>query len=164
MKLQLHQSPWTFLPLFSGQNFGCDWLPELLTCLLNSDIPHALPSYWESTLLRKSKQNYHLFTFLYRETYPHKSQNHRAAEVGRALWVHLLHSLPSRATRAGCPGPRPGSFWRSPRRRSHSFWAACASAPSPAQWTECFTMHNSRFFSFISTSVFFCQRLFLRWH
>jgi len=35
--------------------------------------------------------------------------------------------------RAGCPGPRPGGFWRPPRRRPHSPWAACASAPSPAQ-------------------------------
>jgi len=35
--------------------------------------------------------------------------------------------------RAGCSGPRPGGFRRPPRRRSHSLWAACASAPSPAQ-------------------------------
>ena len=32
---------------------------------------------------------------------------------------------------AGCPGPCPGSFWRSPRRRLHSLWAACVRTPSP---------------------------------
>jgi len=42
----------------------------------------------------------------------------------------------SRDTHCRCPGPHPGSFWRSPRRRSHSLWAACASALPPAQ-------HNS---------------------
>ena len=29
---------------------------------------------------------------------------------------------------AGCSDPRPRGFWRSPRRRPHSLWAACASA------------------------------------
>jgi len=37
---------------------------------------------------------------------------------------------PAGTPRAGCPGPRPGSSGRSPRRRPHSLWAACASAPS----------------------------------
>ena len=37
---------------------------------------------------------------------------------------------PAGTHRAGCPGPRPGSSGRSPRRRPHSLWAACASAPS----------------------------------
>lgn len=31
----------------------------------------------------------------------------------------------------GCLGPQPGSFWRSPRRRTHSLWAAHDGAPSP---------------------------------
>jgi len=37
---------------------------------------------------------------------------------------------PAGTPRAGCPGPHPGGSGRSPRRRSHSLWAACASAPS----------------------------------
>jgi len=37
---------------------------------------------------------------------------------------------PAGTHRAGCPGPRPGSSGRSPRRRPHSLWAACASALS----------------------------------
>lgn len=32
-----------------------------------------------------------------------------------------------------CPGPCPGGFERSPKRRSHSFWATCATAPSSTQ-------------------------------
>lgn len=33
-------------------------------------------------------------------------------------------------SRAGCSGPHSSGFWRSTRRRSHSLWVTCASAPS----------------------------------
>ena len=32
-------------------------------------------------------------------------QNLSTPGAGQALWVHLLHPLPSRATSTGCPGP-----------------------------------------------------------
>ena len=35
--------------------------------------------------------------------------------------------------RAGCPGPHPSRFCRSPRRRLHKLWLVFTSAPSPAQ-------------------------------
>ena len=62
------------------------------------------------------------------------SQSHRVAEIGRVHWVHLVHHCSSRGTQSRCSEPHPGSFWRSPRRRLHSLWAACASALSPTQY------------------------------
>ena len=60
-------------------------------------------------------------------------QHHRITE-----WLGLQGPLgpsapapaPAGTPRAGCPGPHPGGSGRSPRRRPHSLWAACASAPS----------------------------------
>jgi len=50
------------------------------------------------------------------------SQNHRMAEAGRDLWRSAdPTSAPSGTPRADCLGPCPSSFWRSPRRRFHSF-------------------------------------------
>lgn len=40
---------------------------------------------------------------------------------------------PAGTPKAGCPGPHPGNFCRSSRKRLHSLWTACASALSPAQ-------------------------------
>lgn len=58
-------------------------------------------------------------------------ENHRITK-----WLRLEETsgslCPAGTPRAGCPGPRPGGFGRSPRRRSHSLWAACAIAPLPA--------------------------------
>jgi len=53
-------------------------------------------------------------------------------------WKRLLGPFGPRSAqtgtpRAGCTGPCLGRLWRSPRRRPHSLWTACASAPSPAQ-------------------------------
>jgi len=47
-----------------------------------------------------------------------------------------LSPAPAGTLRAGCPEPHPphpGVFGWSPSRKPHSLWAACASAPSPAQ-------------------------------
>jgi len=38
---------------------------------------------------------------------------------------------PAGTPRAEGPGPWPGGFWTSPRRRAHSLWATCASATAP---------------------------------
>jgi len=62
------------------------------------------------------------------------TKNCRTTAQLRCEWIPLDPSAPAPAPagtpRAGCPGPRPGSSGRSPRRRPHSLWAACASAPS----------------------------------
>lgn len=47
-------------------------------------------------------------------------------------WGWTAQAGPSH--RAGCTGPRPGSFWRCPRRTAHSLCVACATALPPAQW------------------------------
>jgi len=72
----------------------------------------------------------------------------RLAETFGSIWLSLCSS---RTSRAGCLAPCPGGFWRSPRRISPELlWAACASAPSPAQhrsdsWcsegTSCIPLH-----------------------
>jgi len=70
-------------------------------------------------------------------------QHHRMDEAGRDLWRASVPTSAHTGTLiAGCPGPHQGSFWRSPRRRSHSLWAAWASALSLAEhigaawWSE----------------------------
>lgn len=41
-----------------------------------------------------------------------------------------LDSSPAGPPRAGCPDQCPGSYWRSPRRRFYSLWAACTFSPA----------------------------------
>ena len=49
------------------------------------------------------------------------SLDHRRVEAGRALWSPPGPTpAPAEPPSPGCPGPSPGSFWRSPRRRPHS--------------------------------------------
>jgi len=68
--------------------------------------------------------------------YINNSQNHRItgwlrlAGIPASLWPNCS---PAGPPRAGCSDPRPGSCWTSPGRRLHSFWAACASAPTTTQ-------------------------------
>jgi len=52
------------------------------------------------------------------------------AEAVRALWTIWPTPAPAGTPRAGGPGLWPGGFWRSPRKRPHSLWAMCASAPA----------------------------------
>lgn len=70
------------------------------------------------------------------ESQKHKiteSLNHRLVGIGR----DYLSSGPTPAQaaplRSGHLGSHLGCFWRSPNRRFHSLWAACASAPSNSQ-------------------------------
>lgn len=58
------------------------------------------------------------------------------------LDVTWSHPCSSSDTRAGCPGLRSRSFWRSPRRRSHSLWAACTSGITHAA-QKCFLLCSS---------------------
>lgn len=62
------------------------------------------------------------------------SQNHRG--VGVRWPSGCLGPSPAAAgtPRAGCRGPRPSGFWKSPRRL-YSLWAACTSALLPTQWS-----------------------------
>ena len=64
-----------------------------------------------------------------------ESPNHRMAGVGRDLcsnWSN--HPARAGSPRAGCTGPSPGGFWRSPEKENpQPLWAACSSAPSPSE-------------------------------
>lgn len=52
---------------------------------------------------------------------------------------HLLWPSP----KAGCPGPCPCGFWRSPRRRSHSLSAACTRAANPTERKCCLVFRGT---------------------
>lgn len=57
------------------------------------------------------------------------------AEVCRNLWSHLVQPpAPAGTRRAGCPGPHPYGFWKSPRGEAPQHpWATCAGVQSPTQ-------------------------------
>ena len=64
----------------------------------------------------------------------HQEHPHGGAEVGRDLWRSSGPTpAPAGTARAECPGPRPGGFGRSLRRRLHGLWATYASAQLPTK-------------------------------
>lgn len=79
------------------------------------------------------------------------SQAHRTAEFGRGLWKSSAPTpAPAGTPKAGCPGPCPGDFWRSPRwETTGSLWAACASTQSSTQ------LHKAAFTALLD-GVFEC--------
>ena len=76
-----------------------------------------------------------------------KKCNYRMTEIGRDLWVHLINPCSRRDTQSRCQGSHPGSFWRSPRRRLHSIWAAYVSTQPPIA-NKCFLIFRQMCFSF----------------
>lgn len=83
------------------------------------------------------------------------------------LDVTWSHPCSSSDTRAGCPGLRSRSFWRSPRRRSHSLWAVCAPSVT-AQ--KCFLVFKGKllysrlYLLFLVLSVSTTERAWLHLH
>ena len=61
------------------------------------------------------------------------------AEVGRDLWVHLVHSevpVPAQIPRAGCPGSQSGGLEDLQRRESpETFWATRSCLWIPRDFT-----------------------------
>ena len=60
------------------------------------------------------------------------------AEVGRDLWVPLVHPCPSKATQTRIPQPISGQLLKISMWRPHSLWVACASASVTTQHATAF--------------------------
>ena len=85
------------------------------------------------------------------------SQNHKMTGVARTSASICPILCSSKNTQSRVTGPHPGDFWRSPRRRPHSIWAACATAPSPTQ------QRNVSWCSERTSCVVVCAHCLLSW-